>query len=188
MDQHVETCDGVVVPAPAALERWPRRYGSIADLPDEELADPEELERQVFFQEWGPILALPVRRAPRIRADIDENGGVEWGAFGTVDFERISPKFDKARYKADKLKEELRNLMIMIDTVRYHVKGPQKNMVLKYALRGIIDVDDILNEELRALANLFMRARRIRQEIDQLEEARWRRKQREAADLLARLG
>jgi len=37
------------------------RYGSVEGLDDEELADPEELERQVFAEEWAPILALPER-------------------------------------------------------------------------------------------------------------------------------
>ena len=162
------------------------RYGSIPDLPDEELADPEELERQVFLQEWGPILSLPVRGLRTIRPDIDESGGVDWGAFGTVDFERISPKLDKARYKLDKLKEELRNLHIMIDTVRYRVQGKNKYIVLRYARQGIIDVDDILDEELRGLARLCRRADGLEAEIRRLSLARHKRRLKETAAMLAR--
>ena len=40
--------DGVVVPESALLQRERgSRYGSVPELPDEELADPEELERQI---------------------------------------------------------------------------------------------------------------------------------------------
>lgn len=168
-----------------ALEKK-SRYGSIADLPDEELADPEELERQVFLQEWGPVLSLPVRGARTFRPDIDENGGVEWGAFGTVDFERISPSFDRLGYKIDKLREERRNVRIMIDTLRYRVRDANKYVVLKYALRGVIDVEDVLDEELKGLVRLYLRARRLTEEIESLREARQKRKQRELAAMLAR--
>lgn len=162
------------------------RYGSIPDLPDEELADPEELLRQVHIQEWGPILSLPVRGASTFRPDIDENGGVSWGAFGTVDFERISPKFDKLRYKIDKLREERRNVRIMIDTVRLRVRDANRYVVLRYALRGVIGIEDILDEDLKGLVGLYLRARRLTEEIERLLEARQRRQERAAAAMLAR--
>jgi hypothetical protein len=174
------------IPLWALGETKPNRYGSIPDLPDEELADPEELERQVFLEEWGPILNLPVRGARTIRPDIDENGGVEWGAFGTVDFARTIPAFGKARYKIDKLREERRNLRILIDTLRYHVRDANRYLVLKYALRGIIAADDILDVDLKDLVKLYLRARRLTDEIEELREARQRRKQRELAAMLAR--
>ena len=81
MEQHVETCNGVVVAAPAWSQRPTNRYGSIPDLPYEELADPAELERQVFIREWGPILQLPVHPRSPIKPNIDEHFGVDWGAF-----------------------------------------------------------------------------------------------------------
>jgi len=179
MEQYIETYYGVVVPAPAALQRRPKRYGSIPDLPDEELADPEELERQLYQQEWGPILSLPVRGGRSFSPDIDEDGGINWGAFGTVDFERTIGKFDKGRYKIDKLREERRNLKILIDTLRYHVRDANKFIVLRYALGGIIDVEDILDEDLRNLVRLYLRARRLTEEIDRLYELRRKRKERE---------
>ena len=36
---------------------------------------------------------------------MDEDGKVNWGAFGTVDFESYRPQFSKLRYKIEKLKE-----------------------------------------------------------------------------------
>ena len=50
------------VPVSALLHEERRnRYGSVPGLDDEELADPAELERQVYLQEFGPVLALPWR-------------------------------------------------------------------------------------------------------------------------------
>ena len=70
--------DGVVVPESALLRRERgTRYGSVPGLPDEELADPEELERQVYLEAFGPVLALPVDTRPAdIVPAVDEIGGV----------------------------------------------------------------------------------------------------------------
>ena len=186
MEEHVETWDGMVVPAPAALQRRRNGYGSVPDLPDEELADPAELERQVFLAEWGPILALPVRGAPTIRPDIDEDGGVEWGAFGTVDFERISPKFDKVRYKVEKLREELRDALIMTSIIRRRMPGPEKSRTLNLVRMGHLAPADIVDEDMRGLARFYLRACRILKEIARLEDLRRRRRERELAAMLAR--
>ena len=50
------------------------RYGSVEGLSDDELADPDELERVVYMEEYGPILRLPVggRRHP-FYGSIDED-------------------------------------------------------------------------------------------------------------------
>ena len=61
------------------------RYGSVPGLDDEELADPWELEKQAILADWGPILALPVRTGRGwIQPRLDEDFGVDFGAFGTV--------------------------------------------------------------------------------------------------------
>ncbi|MFC1604034.1 hypothetical protein ACFL5F_03310, partial [Planctomycetota bacterium] len=100
-----EVCRMEDVPVSALLTvQRGSRYGSVTGLDDAELADPVELEREVVLEEWGPVLALPVKgNRSSIRPVVDESGGVDWGAFGTVDFERQSGEFDKARYKAEKL-------------------------------------------------------------------------------------
>ncbi len=90
--------DGVVV-AESTLIRVERDtgYGSVPGLDDKELADPAELERQVILAEWGPILAIPITwDRPVIRPSIDEDGELDWGAFGTVDFYRLKPPFISA--------------------------------------------------------------------------------------------
>jgi len=163
----------------------PNKYGSIPDLPDEELADPEELERQVFLQEWGPILNLPIRGAPKFRPDIDEDGFVN-GAFGTMDFERISPKFDKVRYRLEKLREELRDVLIMTSIIRRRVPGQEKSRVLDLVRAGHLATADIIDEDMRGLARFYLRACRILKEISRLVDQRRRRRQRELAAMLAR--
>ena len=166
-----EVFDGVEVPVSPLLKRQrSSRYGSIADLDDEELIDPAEVERIYLKSEFAPILALPVKtRDGWIRPNVDEDGTIEVGAFGTVDFDR-HVHFDKALYKAEKLKEELANERLMIGLVSSHIKTIAKYEVIKHVLRGILDVDDIVNAEMHCLARRFLRLRRLQREIAELEE------------------
>jgi hypothetical protein len=149
----------------------PSKYGSLADLPDDELADPEELEQQVMAQEWAPVLTLPVKgERGSFRVTVDESGRIE-GAFGSADFDRIRPEFDKARYKAGKLREQLGDLFILIGIVKERLPGNAKRLVLKYLRMGIIELEHIINDDLRALGQLHLRAKRLEREIAQLQEA-----------------
>ena len=135
-------------------------------LPDEELADPDELERQVVQEEWGPVLMLPEkRRRWSIQPNIDESGGVDWGAFGTVDFERGRPAFDKVRYKMDWLREKLEDVLIMLGIVKERLPGKAKYLVLKYLRMGIIELEHVVNDDMLALVRLYKRAEQLRQEI-----------------------
>ena len=84
------------------------RYGTIADLPADELAEPDEIERVIYKEMWWPILRLPQQHweCP-IRPNMDEDGRVDWGAFGSVDFDSYRPQFDKLRYKVEKMREKV---------------------------------------------------------------------------------
>ena len=146
--------------------------------------DDQELDRQVMLAEWGPILALPVRtRRGWIQPNIDENGRLDWGAFGTVDFSRLVPEFDKARYKADKLCEELQDELIMASMVSRRLPGA-KRKVLYYVDKGVLELDDIESEDMRALTKIYLRVRRLRKEISELQEASWARRKRRRAAVL----
>ena len=163
--------DGVPVSALLSVGRK-NRYGSVPELDDEELADPAELERAVILEEWGPVLALPVKgRKDGILPAVDESGGVDWGAFGTVDFERTMPEFDKARYKADMLKEQLKDVVIIMSIVSERLPGRAKYLVLKYLKMGLIRLEHIGHPDMAALARLYLRAMRLREEVRVLEEA-----------------
>ena len=164
--------------------RAKNRYGSVPGLEDEELADPAELERQVMMQEWGPVLMLPVRRGTRwVQPTVDENGKVEWGAFGSVDFAKTIPEFDKARYKVDMLREKRRDTLIMFSIVKERLPAA-RNQVLKYLERGVIELDQIENEDMRALARLHLRARRLDAEIRRLLETSHQRRRERFTEVL----
>ena len=169
---------GIVVPESPLLSREKaKKYGSVPGLDDEELADPAELERQVIREEFGPILRLPQRQKRwGLQPAIDESGDVDWGAFATVDFERTRPEFDKARYKAEKLREELRDALIILDIVKERLPGKAKYRVLKYLRMGVIDFEDIASDDMRDIARLYLRVRRLQREIGEATEAssRWR--------------
>jgi hypothetical protein len=163
----------------------PDRYGSVPGLDDSELADPAELERQVVLEEWGAVLSLPAQaKRGHMYGVIDESGQLDFGAFGTVDFERHAPRFDKARYKAQKLREQLKDVLILFSIVNDRIETRTKYLVLKYVKMGMIGLEQIASEDMRALARLYLRARRMRQEIADLREAAEQRRQRRAEAFL----
>jgi hypothetical protein len=174
-------CQGVEVPESAVLRREQgNKYGSVPGLDDSELADPDELERQVFVQEFGPVLALPVKGdKDGIRPVVDEGGGVDWGVFGSVDFERYCGGFDKVRYKADKLREQVKDVLIMVSIVKERLPEKARYLVMKYLRMGIIGLEHIANADMLALARLCLRVERLRGEIRQLERVSEARRQRQ---------
>lgn len=172
MTQTYETYQGIAVPESVLvkLERKDR-YGSVPGLDDEELADPEELERQVMKQEWWPILALPKPEPGcHIRPAIDESGGVDWGAFGTVDFERYRGSIDRSQAKVKELRGRWRDKLIMLAIVQGRLPGPAK-LVLKYLVKGIIELEHITNPDMLAAARPFLEARKLQQELGRVQEA-----------------
>ena len=159
-------------------------FGEGNHAEDEDYLDDRELERQVMLAEWGPILALPVRtRRGWMQPNIGEDGRLDWGAFGTVDFSRLVPEFDKARYKADKLREELQGELMMAGMVSRRLPRAQFK-VLRYLNKGVIELEDIENEDMRTLAKLYLRVKRLRREIAELAEASGARRRRRAAEVL----
>jgi len=167
-----EAYDGVVVPE-SPLLRTERRnpYGSVPGLDDEELLDPAEIERLIVKQEFGPILALPVKTERGwINPISDDDGHIDWGAFGTVDFDRYRPTFDKRLYKADRLNEELANQGLIMETISARIKTMAKYKVIKYVSTGILDLGDISDFDMYCLAERYLRARRFQREIAELKE------------------
>ena len=176
--------DGIVVPESALLRAEQRNlYGSVPGLDDEELAAPWELERQIMRDEWGPVLALPVRGNKGFRSDFVDNGGVEFNAFATVDFARTMPEFDKMRYKADKLCEERDNVLMMFEMVSRRLPKA-KHKVLKYLRRGVIELEHMATEDMLALAKLYLRTVRLHREIRKLKDLGWGRTQEQLAEVL----
>jgi len=178
--------EGVVVPESVLLRREKRNaFGSIEDLPDEELADPNELERVVYKEMWWPILSLPQQRweCP-IRPNIDEDGRIDWGAFGTVDFDSYRPQFDKLRYKSEKLREKLKDIVFTLKMMSARIPGRAKLKILKLVKKGLLDIGDIVDNQMYFLAEMYLRAWRLREEIERLQRKRKQQHEEQLADLL----
>lgn len=167
------TEDGEVVPDPTVVTvDRDMSYGSVPGLTEEELADPVELERQVMLQEWGPILALPpAEKRCCIRPTVDEDGDLDWGAFGTVDFHRQRPTLDRAWRKAERLKEELRDVSIMLSTVRDRLDTQARSVVLERLRSGCVACRHDDSGDVRAYMKWYVRARRLRRAIRELRQA-----------------
>ena len=60
--------------------------------------------------------------------------------------------FDKFRYKADKLHEELKSQILYLDMLMERVPGRSKYIVLRYLNMGVIDLDDVTNPDMHAIA------------------------------------
>jgi hypothetical protein len=182
-----EICDGIFVPASALRQEQQRtRYGTLADLPDEELANPDELERVVYKEMWWPILRLPQQRweCP-IRPNMDEDGHVDWGAFGTVDFESYRPQSSKLRYKAEQMKEQLKDRVNLLRMISERIPGTAKYKILRLVKKGRLDTDDISDWDMWQLAVGYVRAWRLHREIEQMLK-KSRQQQEEKAEAMWR--
>ena len=188
-DNSSEVCEGVLVPAPAVLQRERKSsYGGVPGLDDEELADPAELEKQVIQAEFAPVLTLPQpKQTWAIRPDIDESGSIDWGAFGTIDFDRIRPEFDKARYRAEQLRRQLKCELIDMSIIKERLPSVAAHLVLKHLREGVLDLSHISDNDMLALAKAYLRSRGLRREIYEAEEASQRRRKAKAEAVLRSL-
>jgi len=185
-----EIYDGVeVAESPLLRAERSNPYGSVPGLDDEELLDPAEMERLIIMQEFAPVLALPEPKTRKgwMRPNIDEDGKVDWGAFGTVDFDRYGPKFDKRLYKADRLKEELADQILTMEMISARIKTTAKYKVIEYVYNGILDLDHISDFDMRCLAMRYLRARRLQHEIAELKKKSWCERQEREAKFVASL-
>jgi hypothetical protein len=191
MDQEdIEIYGGIVVPATALRQEQRRtRYGNLADLPDEELADPDELERVMYKQMWWPVFSLPQQRWEcSIRPNMDEDGKVNWGAFGTVDFESYRPQHSKLRYKAERMKELLKDRVIGLRIISERIPGAAKWRILRLIRKGRLDTDDIKDWDVWQLAVGYVRARRLRREIEQMLKKSRQKQEEKAEEMWAAMG
>lgn len=160
------------VPPPMIAVERPDPYGTVPGLDKDELADPQELARMIFKEEWGPILDLPDRFPPRshIRPERDTKGHLDWGAFGTVDFERLYGEFDKPRHKADRLWEDVRQSRLRLHAAMERLPGSAKYEVLRYFRQDVIELDHITDDNMRTIARMDARIHRQLDEIRDLRE------------------
>lgn len=159
-------------------------FGTVEGLSNDDLADPYELERQVLRNDFEALLCLPKPKSARYNPAWDSSAD----AFGTVDFDRTQPDFDKARYKVDKLKEQLKDLLILIYIVNDRIQGKAKYKILKLVKHGIIDVDDINDWDMWQLSKMYMKALLIRKQIKELRDSSKHRREQRLERWLASLG
>ena len=190
MDHDFILHDGIVVPASALRQEQRRtKYGNLADLPDEELADPDELERVVSRQMWWPVLRLPQQRweCP-IRPNMDEDGHVDCGAFGTVDFDSYRPQHSKLRYKIEKLKERLKDQSCLLRIMSDRIPGKTKYKVMGLVRTGVLDIGAIEDNEMYFLVEMYLRVWRLRREIERLQKENRKQQEEKAEELWASMG
>ena len=180
-----ETEQDVVVPeSPLIRPVRKDKYGRVPGLDDDERLSPEEAERLVYLNEFRTLWDLPVVRKSNIKPVV-EDGHVHWGAFSSIDFDRIQPELDKARYKADILREKLKDRRIMFDIVKDRIPGRAKWLILKHLRMGVLHREHIQDIDLIHLADLHRQILNIRREITELEEAAEKRNRRLSQKILA---
>ena len=165
--EHIWIEEGAEV-APPAWQKPVNRYGVVPGLEEDELASPAELERAYYQELWGPVLLIPCKKSYSPAWDI--NGSSDYNAFASVDFDRMRPVFDKARYVRDKLWEEVKDLMIKMKILSERIQDVRKYKVLRLVGKRVIDADDIQDWDMWQLAVMYKRALKIRENIDRLKE------------------
>lgn len=152
------------------------RYGTVEGLDRDELADPAELERQVFLQMYEPLLSVPFRSSygsgQSFRGTCDLDGFVDYGAFDSIDFKRLFPSFDKARYKIDKLKEQLADSVIRLGIVCARIETANKYLIMKHLKEGVLELDDLTDMDLWNMGRLYLRSLRLKKEIKNIRNYR----------------
>jgi hypothetical protein len=155
------------------ISEWMSKLGLMGEYE----ATQTQLERLAFMMDWGPIMELPVRsNRGRLRPAIDENGQLDWGAFGTVDFERLREPFDVARFKADRLQEEVRDNRIMLEINAERLSAEARNRILELGRKGMLNLDSIKDCDEWFFARRYLLIRRLRNEICELREASCQRR------------
>ena len=178
--------DGAEVARPAWMQvENNSKYGGVAGLSDEELASPQELERIYYRELWGPILLISKPKQafnPAWDCHSDTN------VFATADFDRMMPEFDKLRYVRDKLRGQVKDLVILMRIVSERIRDIRKYKILRLVGKELLDADDIQHWDLWQLALMYKRALRIRENIDRLVAKSRQQKQEDYGKWLEGLG
>lgn len=158
--------DVETIPEPARLyaERA-KKYGSVPGLDDWELADPDVLERWAFVEAWRPILELPTESSEwRPHGVADDDGHIDFGAFGTVDFERMYPTaWSGSRRRS--LSWQLKVARVMLDGVRHRVAPAMQRRILTLLRDGQIEFEHIADDDMQSIAKWWSRVRGLRAEL-----------------------
>ena len=108
----------------------------------------------------------------RVRGSVDIDGFVDYGAFDTVDFKRLVPSFDKARYKVDKLRDELADAVMRLEMISERIKTRKKYAIMKYLKEGVLDLEDIKDFDMWCMGRMYLRTLRLKREIKEIQQYR----------------
>ena len=98
-----------------------RRSRSIADLDQENLILPADVERAYLKAVFAPVLALPVKAyAGWVVPKVDDNVMIGIGAFGAIDFK-------EPQYRPDRLVERLSDELYRLDLISSRIKDTSKD-------------------------------------------------------------
>ena len=75
-----------------------------------------------------------------------------------------------ALYKADKLREQLKSVLILFSIVNERLSSRAKYTVLKYLKMDLLKLEHIVDSDMYALGKLYLRIRRLRQDIAALRK------------------
>jgi hypothetical protein len=157
------------------------------DIDEMDHADLDELEYQVWLEMYGPVLALSQSKHGRgLSREMGYDHPNYTGAFATFDFDRQHIKTDSTRLKIERLREELADTRILFSIIFERISGKGKYLVLKYLHRGVIDLEAIVHDDLRACGRMYLRMLRISREIRELEGQRDKRQEARLSRMMAR--
>lgn len=156
------------------------------DIDEMDPADLDELEYQAWLKMYEPVLTLPQSKRGVLSWEriLDRSG--DSGAFATFDFDRQGVKTDRALMKIERLREELADTRILFAIVFERIGGRGKYTVLKYLGRGVIDLDEIVHDDLRACGRMYLRMLKISREIQGVKEQSHGRQEARLSRMLTR--
>ncbi len=165
--KHTNYTDNAENIPPAWMSREPANpYGRVPGLDDSELADPDELERQIERDEFAAILSLPHPDSQtRLSSWQRDARSMDSGAFGTVDFERLCPSRGRNRAKAFAIHARIKDIGIKMSIIRERLPTQAARLVLSYLRQGVIHLDHIVDADMLALARYTLEAGRLRSQL-----------------------
>lgn len=135
-------------------------YGTVPDLDNEEAADVHELQCIAAWAQYGPLLALPGKYGQTGRVVLDADCEIDWDRIGPAGGGRRHPQHPRTG------RDELQRVLGLISLLVERIPGTAKYAVLTYVRMGILDVEHVTHADLRAVAQLEAKARRLQQELD----------------------
>jgi hypothetical protein len=85
----------------------------------------------------------------------------------------------------EKLREKLKDLVVMLKVISARIPGRAKMKILRLVGAGVLDIGDIPDNQVYFLAEMYLRALWMREQIEYLQEKRKQRHEKELKAWLA---